>query len=228
MILPKMTYEEMRREIERDSENFHRWLPHQRRRILEVARRCKSFPSHMMMRYNSPRKNNWLIHVLLTSTNMSGAFITYCIVRRDEEGVFVHLVMENAPGMVCQDILTPHCLKRYAERTGRVGLSAEQLAEAWMTNNYDTICDNTQSLSGVRSQTGTQWHSCTNEGIMMGDFIKSANTFIARTFITYDMAKERQVEVFGYCKGKLFDSYNLKRDIQNYLKRKENYNIQRL
>ena len=116
MILPKMTYEEMRREIERDSENFHRWLPHQRRRILEVARRCKSFPSHMMMRYPSPRKNNWLIHVLLTSTNMSGAFITYCIVRRDEEGVFVHLVMENAPGMVCQDILTPHCLKRYAER----------------------------------------------------------------------------------------------------------------
>ena len=158
MILPKMTYEEMRREIERDTENFHRWLPHQRRRILEVARRCKSFPSHMMMRYPSPRKNNWLIHVLLTSTNMSGAFITYCIVRRDEEGVFIHLVMENAPGMVCQDILTPHYLKRYAERTGRVGLSAEQLAEAWMTNNYDTICDNTQSLSGVRSQTGTQWH----------------------------------------------------------------------
>ena len=63
---------------------------------------------------------------------------------------------------------------------------------------------------------------------MMGDFIKEANTFIARTFITYDMAKERQVEVFGYCKGKLFDSYNLKRDIQNYLKRKDNYNIQRL
>jgi hypothetical protein len=51
---------------------------------------------------------------------------------------------------------------------------------------------------------------------MMGDFIKEANTFVAKTFITYDMAKERQVEVFGHCKGKLFDSYNLKRDIKKF------------
>jgi hypothetical protein len=58
----------------------------------------------------------------------------------------------------------------------------------------------------------------------MGDAIRDPNTriaktFVAKTFITYDMATARQVVVFGRNKEKLFDTENLQQSVRDYEKR---------
>ena len=226
MLLSTMNYNEMYRELIADHENVTRWMERQRRRMMDVARRCKELPKHLIWKYKSPRKNDWYIDVMLTNRNPDkGHLISECVLRRADDGWWMHHVMVNKYCSV-QCILTPHCLKRYAERTGREGMKIEELVSEWLICNHDVMGDDDQSLSGKKSRGGDneQRHYCTTEGVLMGDAIRDpktgiAKTFVAKTFITYDMATARQVVVFGKNKEKLFTTENLQQSVREYEKR---------
>lgn len=218
MILSTMTYEEMYRELVADHVNLRRWEKHQRRRIMDVARRCKSFPKHMFLKYTSPRRNDWLTSVTIVSRNpYSGSLFSECVLRHADDGWYAHQLIRNRYESIYQVVITPHFFKRYAERRG-IDMKTEELMMEWMKNANDTYVDTDPRLSGKNSRDGEhdQWHLCTNEGIMMGDYIKGAKTFVAKTYITYDMTAGRQANVFGAKRGKLFKTDDLKKSIQEF------------
>ena len=212
MILSTMTTDEMLRELMIDKENCIRWLEHLRRRVVEIARRGSKFPRYLFYDYLSPRRNRWIVQFSIVSRHpYNGILFASCVVRHAEDGWYMHQPVHNSTTCI-QLMMTPHCIRRYAERTGREDVKMPELIKVWMMCNHDIIGDKDESLSGRRSRGGEyeQRHYCINEGSLMGEWIEGKNgrTFMAKTFITYDMAKARQVEVFGKSRDSLLGIEN--------------------
>ena len=212
MILSTMTTDEMLRELMIDKENCIRWLEHLRRRVVEIARRGSKFPRYLFYDYLSPMRNRWMVQFAIVSRHpYNGILFASCVVRHAEDGWYMHQPVYNSRTCI-HLMMTPHCIRRYAERTGREDVKMPELMKVWMMCNPDIIGDKDESLSGRRSRGGEyeQRHYCINEGILMGEWIEGKNgrTFMAKTFITYDMAKARQVEVFGKSRDRLLGIEN--------------------
>lgn len=212
MILSSMTTDEMFRELMIDKDNCIRWREHLRRRVAEIARRGSKFPRFLFFDYLSPRKNQWLVQASIVNRHpYNGILFASCVVRHAEDGWYMHQAVYNSTTCI-QLMMTPHCIRRYAERTGREDVKMPELMKVWMMCNHDICGENDESLSGRRSRGGMyeQRHYCSNEGILMGDWHEGKNgrTFMAKTFITYDMAKDRQVEVFGQSRKRLLGIEN--------------------
>ena len=212
MILSTMTTDEMIRELMIDKDNCIRWLEHLRRRVVEIARRGSKFPRYLFYDYLSPMRNRWMVQFAIVSRHpYNGILFASCVVRHAEDGWYMHQPVHNSTTCI-QLMMTPHCIRRYAERTGREDVKMPELIKVWMMCNPDIIGDKAEGLSGRRSRGGEyeQRHYCINEGILMGEWIEGKNgrTFMAKTFITYDMAKDRQVEVFGKSRDSLLGIEN--------------------
>ena len=154
MILSSMTTDEMFRELMIDKDNCIRWREHLRRRVAEIARRGSKFPRYLFYDYLSPRKNQWLVQASIVSRHpYNGILFSSCVVRHAEDGWYMHQAVYNSVATI-QMIMTPHCIRRYAERTGREDVKMPELMKVWMMCNHDICGENDESLSGRRSRGG--------------------------------------------------------------------------
>ena len=226
MIVPSMTHEEVYAELDKDRDNLARWFSHQaeiyRRRALKTVK----FPVTWWLDYTSPRKNRYLISVTCTRRNYDRFHgLTILALRREERGYSVYLSYIGKHSLVRKTVFMQHVFDRYADpERGNVQKTGIDLIKHFVDHQSNGYILTDQRLAGrsVRYNGRDHQFIAVNDGVLLGDV--DNGIFIARTFITYEMATGRQHEEFAYAKNKvngLEDEIVLVRDSSKH-KRFEN------
>lgn len=218
MIVQTMTHAEVYQELERDRDNLARWFSHQaeicRRRALKTVK----FPVTWWLDYTSPRKNRYLICVQCTRRNYDkNHALTIVALRREERGFSVYLTFIGRHGNFIRTVFVQHVFDRYADpERGNVQKKGLDLIRHFFQRQTGgpVLTDHRLAGRSVRYNGREHQFIAINDGVLLGDV--EDGIFIARTFITYEMATGKQHEIFSNAKGRVFSledeiRYNLRR-----------------
>ena len=226
MIVDSMTHEEVYAELDKDRDNVARWFDHRADEFRRRALKMTKFPVTWWLDYTSPRKNRYLISVTCTRRNYDRFHgLTILALRREERGYSVYLSYIGKHSLIRKTVFVPHVFDRYADpERGNVQKTGIDLIKHFVDNQSNGYVLKDQRLAGrsVRYNGRDHRFIAVNDGVILGDV--ENGIFIARTFITYEMATGRQHEEFSYAKNKvngLEDEIVLVRD-SNVQKKFEN------
>lgn len=196
MIVDSMTHDEVFKELDKDRDNVTRWFIHRadeyRRRALKVTK----FPVTWWLDYTSPRKNRYIISVRCIRRDYRRFHgLTVVALRRDGRGFSVYLSYIGTHVFIRKMIFVQHVFDRYAER---ISINAEGLdiVRHFVDNQTNGTIINDHQLAGrsVRYNGRDHQFVAVKDGVLLGDV--ENGIFIARTFITYEMATGKQREAF--------------------------------
>jgi hypothetical protein len=157
--------------------------------------------------YTSPRKNRYLISVTCTRRNYDRFHgLTVLALRREERGYSVYLSYIGKHSLIRKTVFVQHVFDRYADpERGNVQKKGIDLIKHFVDHQSNGYVLKDQRLAGrsVRYNGRDHQFIAVNDGVILGDV--ENGIFIARTFITYEMATGRQHEEFGYAKNKVND-----------------------
>ena len=202
MIVDSMTHEEVYQELEREREAVTTWWRHQlndqRRRALKRTR----FPMHIWREYTSARKNRYIFFSRVFDKHMKTILTGIAVIRHTSDGLTVYTTWLSDQRLIAPMVLTPHMWKRYAERA-KVGEHDIELIKHYFANNPNGKDSDNQKVVGRSVRWNGEVHQscCVNDGVLLGQIVDGI--YIARTFITYDMAGLRQNEDFNFARGML-------------------------
>ena len=202
-----MTHEEVFAELDKDRDNVARWYDHQSNEYRRRALKTQKFPVTWWLDYTSPRKNRYLIGVTCTRRNFDRFHgLTILALRREERGYSVYLSYIGEQTFIRKTVFLQHVFDRYADpERGNVQKTGIDLIKHFADPQSNGHILNNQKLAGrsVRYNGRDHQFVAVNEGVLLGDV--QDGIFIARTFITYEMATGRQHEEFAYAKNKVTD-----------------------
>ena len=205
MIVDSMTHEEVYAELDKDRENVARWFDHRADEFRRRALKMTKFPVTWWLEYISPRKNRYLISVTCTRRNYDRFHgLTILALRREERGYSVYLSYIGKHSLIRKTVFVPHVFDRYADpERGNVQKTGIDLIKHFVDNQSNGYVLKDQRLAGrsVRYNGRDHRFIAVNDGVILGDV--ENGIFIARTFITYEMATGRQHEEFSYAKNKV-------------------------
>lgn len=194
MIVDSMTHEEVYREIERDSQNLHRWVERQCNecRRYSIKQDRKNFPIVLADNYTSPRRIHYGLMVILPNKNGYYSY-TYAL-RQTPHGKYVYLCKSYEDSIIPKVVFIPHALKRYVERSGNEHTGGD-LILSMLVRTINCVLSRNQRIGSksVRYKGDTLITLCTCEGAWLGK--KDGDIFLVNTFITYDMMSGLQAEV---------------------------------
>ena len=203
MIVQTMTHAEVYQELERDREYVLRWLGHRTDEYRRQALKTSRFPAVWFNEYISPRKNQYIfiIKCLKRKFYTNHAIISLAI-RRENRGFTVYLCKMEESSIVQRAVFVQHVFDRYAERGNVQKHSLDLIRHFFAQQAGGCIIDN-QRLAGRSVRYNGRYHRvlAVNDGVLLGDV--EDGIFIARTFITYQMATGLQKEKFTTAKDKL-------------------------
>lgn len=201
-----MTHAEVYRELEKDKENAARWFDHKRdeyiRRALKARR--QSFPLSLWDEYASPRKNLYLFNTIVTNRHFDkGSAFSALALRREDRGYTVYQTGVYRECMVGKNIYLWHMFERYAERI-KVEKTGIDLIRHFFERQVNARAVSNQRLAGksVRYNGKDHMFLCITDGVLLGENL-ARGSFLARTFITYEMATGQQQVEFGQEKKNL-------------------------
>ena len=203
MIVDSMTHTEVYAELDKDRENVARWYDHRadefRRRALKTAK----FPVIWWLEYTSPHKNRYIINVTCTRRNYDRFHgLTILALKREERGYSVYLSYIGKHSLIRKTVFTQHVFDRYRERAGIKKQGIDIIKHFMDRQSNGHVVDNPK-LAGrsVRYNGRDHRFVAVNDGVLLGDV--ENGIFIARTFITYEMATGKQFEEFACAKNKV-------------------------
>jgi hypothetical protein len=202
-----MTHTEVYAELEKDRENVARWFDHRADEYRRRALKIQKFPVTWWLDYTSPRKNRYLISVTCTRRNYDRFHgLTVLALRREERGYSVYLSYIGKYSLIRRTVFVQHVFDRYADpERGNVQKTGIDLIKHFVDHQSNGYILTDQRLAGrsVRYNGRDHQFIAVNDGVILGDV--DNGIFIARTFITYEMATGRQHEEFAYAKNKVND-----------------------
>lgn len=205
MIVDSMTHAEVYAELDKDRENVVRWFVHRADEFRRRALKIQKFPVTWRLDYTSPRKNHYIISVTCTRRNYDRFHgLTILALKREERGYSAYLSYISKHSLIRKTVFLQHVFDRYAERTN-VQKTGIDLIKHFVDHQSNGYIVSNQKLAGrsVRYNGRDHQFIAVNDGVLLGDV--ENGIFIARTFITYEMATGKQHEEFAYAKNKVND-----------------------
>ncbi len=196
MIVPTMTHAEAYRELDKDRENVERWFEHRFLEMRRLALKSRRFPMMWWREYRSPRHNHYILFTVATSRKFDNhTAVTTLALRREERGYSVYLTKLTSLSHVRRMVCMQHVFDRYAERAGIDKQGIDLIKHMFSQQGGGSVVNN-QSLAGrsVRYEGRLHRFMAIQDGILLGDV--ADGIFIARTFITYEMATGKQKTAF--------------------------------
>ena len=207
MIVDSMTHTEVYAELDKDRDNVARWFDHQADKYRRLALKTQKFPVTWWLEYTSPRKNRYLISVTCTRRNYDRFHgLTILALKREERGYSVYLSYIGKHSLIRKTVFLQHVFDRYADpERGNVQKTGIDLIKHFVDHQSSGQIIDNPKLAGrsVRYNGRDHQFVAVNDGVLLGDV--ENGIFIARTFITYEMATGRQHEEFAYAKNKVND-----------------------
>lgn len=201
-----MTFAEVYRELARDREAVGRWWQHQvdglRRQMIKRDR--NTFPVGYSFRYTSPRRIRYIFIALIGDKRLK-TFHHTCVAH---DGMTVYTSWLHDSTMVRPNVMLPHMWQRYAERMGFTETGYDLIGK-FFARNFSAAGTRNQDIvaRSVRYNGEEHLTVCVNDGVMMGKM--DGGIYVAKTFITYEMAYGRQQEEFARIQHEI-DSPGLK------------------
>lgn len=202
MIVDSMTFEEVYDEIDRDIDNLGAWWMKKREWLAGMARRRPNFPMVNWIEWESPRRIKYLVYSKVYGRNYNNQALTiFLALRRCKNGIEVYVTRLPWQMVASSIVFIPHVFDRYADpKRGNVRKQGLDLIKHFFERNGGhTQTSRNQELAGRSVRYNGEIHlcSCCVDGVLLGDEIADGMIFVARTFITYDMARGLQVEEFN-------------------------------
>lgn len=198
MIVETMSFEEVYMELERDRDNVSRWWSHRRDEITRRAMKCNKFPIKVRYEYTSPRYNKYVAMCMVYGKKYHNHNCTVLVaLRRVSNGTEIFTSWFEHQKLARPSVLLPHVIERYAERMNVNKSGIDLICHFMERNGYGESSDN-QKVIGRSVRYNGEWHKsiCTPEGVILGQ--QKGSIYIARTFITYDMASGLQQSHFEW------------------------------
>lgn len=202
-----MTHTEVYAELDKDRDNVARWFDHRADEFRRRALKTQKFPVTWWLDYTSPRKNRYLISVTCTRRNYDRFHgLTILALRREDRGFSVYLSYIGRHTLIRKTVFLQHVFDRYSDpERGNVQKTGIDLIKHFVDHQSNGYVLKDQRLAGrsVRYNGRDHQFIAVNDGVILGDV--ENGIFIARTFITYEMATGKQHEEFAYAKNKVSD-----------------------
>ena len=202
-----MTHTEVYAELDKDRDNVARWFDHRADEFRRRALKMQKFPVTWWLDYTSPRKNRYLIRVTCTRRNYDRFHgLTILALKREERGFSVYLSYIGKHSLIRKTVFFQHVFDRYADpERGNVQKKGIDLIKHFVDHQSSGHIIDNPKLAGrsVRYNGRDHRFVAVNDGVLLGDV--EDGIFIARTFITYEMATGKQHEEFAYAKNKVND-----------------------
>lgn len=217
-----MTHEEVYEEMAKERGAVTTWW---RSRLWEMRRAVlkstKPFPLTKWVDYTSARRNRYLFYTCIFDKRMKKILTGTIVTRLMPDGLWAYSAWLGDQDLVTKTVLSPHAMKRYAERAHIPEQGTELIKHYFVNNPYG--CDTTnQQIIGKSVRYNGEEHSatCIKEGVLLGQLY--GDLYVARTFITYEMATGMQKEEFEALRSRV-----MKVDIEAYHKAFEHYRAKR-
>jgi len=185
MLVPAMTLEEIRREVEKDYPIVHRKSSYVSRKLQRLLR--NAIRENTVVRffdYYSKQKNNWIYKIEL---NKKLPQITFAVYYYGDKGLTVIEPIASNIMLYC----TAHFFNRYNERRNLNLIMPNDIIRSFMNDNVQFTFKRLEEIyPGNYTVFGT-----TDSGITLGTFNASTNLYKLNTFITRDMLRGDQVEM---------------------------------
>ena len=211
MIVDSMTHREAYAELDKDRDNVARWFDHRQQELRRRALKVQKFPVTWWLDYTSPRKNRYMICVKCTRRNYDRFHaLTIVALRREERGYSVYLNHISDFSNIRKTVFLQHVFDRYADpERGNVQKTGLELIRHFIERQEDGITMEDHRLAGRSVRYNGRDHKflAIDCGVLLGDI--EDGIFIARTFITYEMATGKQHEAFSYAKNKLLNTEDM-------------------
>jgi hypothetical protein len=221
-----MTHREAYDELDKDRDNVARWFDHRQQELRRRAMKTRKFPVTWWLDYTSPRKNRYMICVKCTRRNYDRFHaLTIVALRREERGYSVYLNHIGEFSNIRKTVFLQHVFDRYADpERGNVQKTGLDLIRHFIERQEDGITIEDHRLAGRSVRYNGRDHKflAIDCGVLLGDI--EDGVFIARTFITYEMATGKQHEAFSYAKNRLLNT----EDMIVYVRNNSLYNQNKL
>lgn len=210
MIVSTMTHEEVYRELAKEREAITTWWRHQLESERRRAIKCKKFPLEIFRDYTSTRKNRYMFYSRVFDKRMRYILTGVCVVRLAPEGLTAYTTWLGDQRLIRPMVLTPHMLRRYAERAKVQKTGSELMKHYFIHNPHGEDSHNNRVVGRSVRWNGEDHQSCcVEEGILLGQVV--GDIYIVRTFITYDMCTGQQKQEFDAKRKEILsgrDMYN--------------------
>lgn len=162
-----------------------------RRKVLKAS----LFPVYAHSFYVSPRKNKWIVLYESASKKAVGdlGVVTFVCYYNTSHGLYA-IMLTYIQDVKRFAFYTPHFFSRYAQRMC-LNCTGIDLIVHFFTYNHSFSL----SISSEQKDDGTkrlEAYASNRDGVGMG-FVTEHSNFLFKTFITYDMAKGEQIDVFA-------------------------------
>lgn len=204
MIVDSMTHTEVYAELAKEREAVTRWWRHQLHDQRRRALKCTRWPMHIWKEYTSTRKNRYLFFSRVFDKRMKTILTGVAVVRYTSEGMTVYTSWLGDQRLISPMVLLPHVWKRYQDpKRGNVQKSGIDLIKHYFMHNPHGKDSDNQKVVGRSVRWNGEVHQscCVNDGVLLGQIVDG--TYIARTFITYDMCSGLQQKEFEAKRGEI-------------------------
>jgi hypothetical protein len=190
MFVESMTFEEMRKEFEKEKRALLGKIVHHSNKVLKLMNQTNMNSYDKHFDYLSPNKNRWVYHFVADKKGRNHFRIdTYCYFQTNKS----YAVISYAVEIDRLFYISSHFLTRYFERQNLTSDNMHDLIRTYYRNNANLI---TQAIKEEKPGTGIwQVFVQTSTGVGLGYLYNNCNIVEMRTFITNDMLKGNQVEM---------------------------------
>lgn len=183
-----MTFEEIRKEFEKDKDALQKHVVFYGKKINKLMRHTNMHHYDKFHEYNSPRKNRWVIRDIFRSQKIDDGTVTkYCC-----------YATRNSYAVVCYSMATDrllyytgHFFTRFFQREELEKDIVHDLIRKYLEVNNLTTTHRLKDMGNNVWQVFGQ----TTTGVALGYMHTKINLLELRTFISNDMLKADQVEL---------------------------------
>jgi hypothetical protein len=185
MLVPSMTLEEVRREIDKDFPILFRKAGYVGKKMERYHRPKRDEVLTGFFDYYSKYKNNWLCRIELTRKNI----LTYCMAYYYAEKGLAAIGLLNESDWLMY--FSSHFFKRYNERLKLNIVMPNDLLKTYMNDQKDYVF---KKLAQVSEDLWTTF-CISDKGIILGMANTRLKFYKMNTFLSRDMLKGTQVEM---------------------------------
>lgn len=189
MLVYTMSEKEIENEFYEDLENVKRYLEHKKHRFRRKVIKSNKFPVLDIIKYKTPKRNNWIIIFEAKNKNeiVDKAQVSIIVTYNSNKGLYaIAVTMINGLLRLCT--YPPHFFQRFRNRTIADKSGIDLIIDYFLTNpNYAVDFGKTDQDNNV------DIFSSTESGVSLG-CLTPRNNFIFKTFISKSMLKGDQIQ----------------------------------
>lgn len=195
MIIPQMTEAELLEEINNDLPNVVNISNNKDAKVRRIIQKSVLFPVYLHSYVTTTRKNKWIILWEARSKKNVGdnSLISFVCYQDTPHGRYAYMPTWADKKLILI-VYPPHFFSRFAKRMN-LNLTGVALIKRYFEINNSYAFDLDSSL--IDDTCKQNIYGSSLEGIALGLKSVEHNIILFKTFITYEMTKGSQIEVFA-------------------------------